>query len=207
MLQNKIIEKLLNLEQIQKVQSKYGVYLLREYTQQYYFEDVNVVKRMISKLISDPRCFERDNYEFGHFTASAWIITEDNTKALITHHKKLGLKLQLGGHCDGDSNLLKVAIKEAMEESGIIDLKFSTKIFDIDIHTIPAYRDTSEHEHFDVRFLFTVPNDSEFVVSEESTKLEWISKDYDVSESKLGFKRLFGKWLSLDLNDHEFNKL
>lgn len=203
MLQDKIDEKLEKFNNIQSLESKNNNYLFLEYSKSHNDDTVN---RMISKILDDSRCFERDNYE-GHFTASAWIVTQDNSKALITHHKKLGLKLQLGGHCDGDSNLLRVAIKEAMEESGITNLGFSTKILDLDIHKIPANKNTPEHEHFDVRFLIIVPNDSVFTVSEESTNLEWISKDYDASECTTGFKRLFEKWLSLDLDEYVFNWL
>ena len=37
----------------------------------------------------------------------------------MTHHRKLRMWLQLGGHADGEKNLFKVALREAEEESGI----------------------------------------------------------------------------------------
>ena len=37
----------------------------------------------------------------------------------MTHHKKIGKWLQLGGHSDGEEDLLKVSQREAKEESGI----------------------------------------------------------------------------------------
>ena len=150
--------------------------------------------------------FGRDNLE-GHFTASSWIVTKDNTRALITHHKKLGLKLQLGGHCDGDSDILRVALKEAIEESGINNIYFSRNIFDIDIHTIPARGKESEHYHYDIRFLFTVENDAMFVLSPESTKLEWIDKNFSCSKCTDGFQRMFKKWKDLDIDNFVFESL
>src|SRR3954465_12963044 len=51
----------------------------------------------------------------GHFTASAWVVSADGMRALLTHHRKLGLWLQLGGHADGERDLQVAALKEAEE--------------------------------------------------------------------------------------------
>lgn len=114
----------------------------------------------------------------GHVTGSAWIINETYDKALLTHHNKLNKWLQLGGHADGDPDIIKVATKEAMEESGLSSLKLLTnKIFDIDIHSIPAYNGIPEHLHYDVRFLFQADESEELIVSSESKTLDWIHFD------------------------------
>ena len=63
-------------------------------------------------------CFERHLAE-GHLTGSAWILDRSRTRALLTHHRKLDCWIQLGGHADGDSDLLRVAAREAREESGL----------------------------------------------------------------------------------------
>lgn len=178
------------------------IYMLQAYG------DKEESNKEIAKEMEDFMCDELDAFErtnkSRHFTASAWIITDDNERALITHHKKLGLKLQLGGHCDGDFNVLRVALREALEEGGIPNLSFCEEIFDLDIHIIPGNKKEDSHSHYDVRFLFKVPKDSEFIISEESTKLEWITKDYDASECTSGFQRLFQKWKNLDPNDQGF---
>lgn len=150
--------------------------------------------------------FDRTNTD-GHFTGSAWIITEDGERALITHHKKLGLKLQLGGHCDGDKNILRVAVREAIEESGIENITYSGSIFDIDVHEIPANGKTPAHNHYDIRFLIIVPNDSQFVVSDESDNLEWITKDYNTYGCTYGFKRMMEKWKNLNLSEYTLTVL
>jgi hypothetical protein len=119
-------------------------------------------------------CFER-TLLIGHITGSAWIINKERNKALLTHHKKLNRWLQLGGHADGESNIIKVAETEAFEESGLQNLNLiSEDIFDIDIHPIPAKGDIPEHLHYDVRFLFTADEKEDLVISSESKNLAWV---------------------------------
>ena len=95
----------------------------------------------------------------------------------MTHHKQLNMWLQLGGHADGNSNLLNVALREAEEESGITEFKVITKeIFDLDIHSIPKYGNQPSHIHYDVRFIFEVDELKEnIIISDESNDVSWIS--------------------------------
>ena len=68
----------------------------------------------------DPSCFSRKLLK-GHFTSSALVvrIKDEVWETLLTHHAKLDIWIQLGGHADGDSDLLKGAKKEVTEEAGI----------------------------------------------------------------------------------------
>lgn len=128
----------------------------------------------LSFIYAHDKCFERSLLE-GHITASAWIINESRDKALLTHHKKLDRWLQLGGHADGEPDIIKVSTKEAVEESGLSSLKLhSTAIFDLDIHPIPEHKGIPKHLHYDVRFLFTANENEELIVSNESKNLAWI---------------------------------
>ena len=61
-----------------------------------------------------PDCCER-TLLVGHFTGSAWLVSADGERVLLTHHRKLGRWLQLGGHADGDGDLAQVALREAEE--------------------------------------------------------------------------------------------
>ncbi|MBL3658509.1 NUDIX hydrolase [Fulvivirga sediminis] len=119
-------------------------------------------------------CFER-SLQIGHVTGSAWILDLKREKTLLTHHAKLDRWLQLGGHADGDPDVEAVAMKEALEESGLTDIKLvSPEIFDIDIHTIPARKQDPEHLHYDIRFLFEADSSKPLQINHESNDLQWV---------------------------------
>jgi hypothetical protein len=113
----------------------------------------------------------------GHLTASALVVDHGGERALLTHHRKLDRWLQLGGHCDGDGNLAAVAWREATEESGVSGISIESCPVDLDIHTIPAHGDVSEHLHLDVRFIARAPEGAIEIVSEESIALGWFTPE------------------------------
>ena len=111
----------------------------------------------------------------GHLTGSAWIVSPDRMRTLLTHHRKLDKWLQLGGHADGDGDLPGVAAREATEESGLAEVRMvSGEIFDLDRHWIPARKNEPGHYHYDLRFLFEADPTATIVVSHESKDLAWI---------------------------------
>lgn len=112
----------------------------------------------------------------GHLTGSAWIVDEAQTHALLTHHRKLDLWVQLGGHVEDDPNMLSAAWREAREESGLAAVRcLSEHIFDVDVHAIPARPGEPEHFHYDIRYLFQADRHAPLVVSRESKELAWLS--------------------------------
>lgn len=142
-------------------------------------------------------CCER-TFLAGHFTGSAWLVSGDGKRVLLTHHRKLGRWLQLGGHADGDSDLARVALREAEEESGLSDLVVEPNAFDLDRHSIPARGHEPEHWHYDVRFVVRATGSEDFVVGEESHDLAWrdiaiIAEDPQADES---LRRMARKWLA-----------
>jgi 8-oxo-dGTP pyrophosphatase MutT (NUDIX family) len=137
-----------------------------------YREEIAFVEKFIG-LLNHPRSFQRDHLP-GHITGSAWIIDPQKEFVLLTHHAKLNRWLQPGGHADGDEDIIRVASREADEETGLKSLSLlSDKIFDLDIHTIPARKDFSEHLHFDIRLLFQASMDEPLILTEESHELKW----------------------------------
>lgn len=111
----------------------------------------------------------------GHLTGSAWIVSPDRRRVLLTHHRKLGKWLQLGGHADGDPDLLTVALREAREESGLTRLRpLSAEPFDVDRHWIPERKTEPAHWHFDLRFLIEADPDEPLIVTHESKDLAWV---------------------------------
>lgn len=93
-----------------------------------------------------------------HFTASNWIVNKERTKVLMIYHNIYKSWAWTGGHSDGDSNLLNVALKEAEEETGLKNLKvLSDGIFGIQILTVDSHikrgKFVSSHLHLDCCFL------------------------------------------------------
>jgi 8-oxo-dGTP pyrophosphatase MutT (NUDIX family) len=160
--------------------------------------DAEARRRMEAFVRAHPDCFER-SLTCGHLTGAAWLLDRAGGRVLLTHHRKLDCWLQLGGHADGDGDLLTVALREAKEESGIESIAVVTEdIFDLDVHPIPAHGGEPAHYHYDVRFLLQVTGDEIYRVTAESMDLAWFSMDelatLEVDES---VRRMYRKWLLL----------
>jgi 8-oxo-dGTP pyrophosphatase MutT (NUDIX family) len=155
-------------------------------------------EKMLELLDSTPDCFLRTAFP-AHFTGSALVVSGDGQKALLHHHRKLHRWLQFGGHCDGDEDVLRVARREAQEESGIEGLiSASTRPFDLDIHEIPAHGNEPTHDHYDVRYVFIAPEGAEGAVSSESHELRWFTPQEMLAlPLDDGLKRLVSKWQAL----------
>lgn len=134
--------------------------------------------RLLDFVQNTPDCFCRE-HQAGHITGSAWLLNPAGDKALLTLHRKLRIWVQPGGHADGDPDVLRVACREAREESGICELSIlNAEIFDVDIHTIPPHpaTGTPEHLHYDVRYLLQAQHEH-YTVSDESDALGWFTRE------------------------------
>lgn len=166
--------------------------LLNQYLGEHHGEE-DRTRQFIDFVESNPDCFER-SLEKGHITGSAWIIDSTGSETLLTHHRKLNIWLQPGGHADGNPDVLAVAMQEGLEETGLQELKPVTeRILDLDIHGIPARKDEPSHFHYDVRFLLQQGGGSDYIVSEESHDLAWVPmeklEDYTVEWSMRRMRR------------------
>ena len=144
-----------------------------------------------------PDCCER-TLRAGHFTGSAWLVSADGRRVLLTHHRKLGRWLQLGGHADGDGDLPAVALREAEEESGLTGLSVERQPLDMDLHYIPEHGDDAGHWHYDVRFVVQASGSEDFVASEESHALAWRQIENLVFDptADQSLRRMAAKWLA-----------
>lgn len=121
-------------------------------------------------------CFERMLWP-GHITGSAWVVNPTRDKTLLLHHRKHNQWFQPGGHADGDADILRVALRETQEETGLpaetIKL-VNNNIFDVDIHVVPASDKGPEHMHYDIRFLVEIDDKIPVPGNNESHEILWI---------------------------------
>ena len=153
--------------------------------------------QFIDFLDSHAAVFER-SHPPGHFTGSAWLVSADGERVLLTHHRKLGRWLQLGGHADGDADLARVALREAEEESGLSGLLVEPDIFDLDRHLIPARGNDPAHWHYDVRYVVRAGTNENFQVSPESLALAWrrIDELAQAPDTDDSLRRMALRWLA-----------
>jgi 8-oxo-dGTP pyrophosphatase MutT (NUDIX family) len=163
-----------------------------------YPKEIDCVTRFISFVRENSDCFER-SLSIGHVTGSAWLVNSKYSHVLLTHHLKLNRWLQLGGHADGNSNILESASREAYEESGLTEIRpVSKEIFDLDIHLIPERGNEAAHYHYDVRFAFEAVGEEEFKVSAESRELAWVPiQEISKYTSEESMQRMAQKWVSI----------
>jgi 8-oxo-dGTP pyrophosphatase MutT (NUDIX family) len=142
--------------------------------QPYDNDEAEMVERTKLFVREHEDCFER-TLAIGHITGSAFIVNNERTHILLTHHKKLNRWLQLGGHADGDGDIRRVALREATEESGLTDVRtVRDGIFDVDVHLIPARKNVAEHYHYDIRYLCYADSRIPLIISDESHDLVWV---------------------------------
>lgn len=150
---------------------------VKEYAQRHP-EEKDCVQRFQTLLESRKDCFLR-SCPRGHVTASAWILSDDGRRSVLAHHRKLGRWIQAGGHCDGDPQPWRTAIREAQEETGLWDLRLllqdgRVQPIDLDVHTVPAAEGEPAHEHFDVRYLIIALPGQTLRASKESYEVRWV---------------------------------
>ncbi|KAF1717636.1 NUDIX hydrolase [Pseudoxanthomonas yeongjuensis] len=134
----------------------------------------------------------------GHFTSGVWLVSADGARVLMTHHRKLERWLQLGGHADGDTDMARVALKEAQEESGLPGLSVEgDSIFDLDRHWIPERKGVPGHWHYDVRYVVRAGADEDYVVSDESHDLAWRPIAGMADDPDESLSRMARKWLGM----------
>jgi len=137
-------------------------------------------KRTLELLGAGPVALTRA-HRAGHVTASALIVDEQR-RVLLCLHGRLGMWMQVGGHCEAaDQTLAAAALREATEESGIAGLRLDPNPIDVDIHPVRCAPTGGEPAgpsyHFDVRFLAVCPPGAVEQISDESADLAWFTAD------------------------------
>lgn len=121
--------------------------------------------------------------EVAHLTSSGFIVNHDATKALMAHHNIYNTWAWTGGHADGEKDLLKTAIKEAKEETGVKKISaISDNIVSLDI--LPVYSHTkrgeivSTHLHLSIAYVLIADESDELIINhDENSDVTWIEYD------------------------------
>lgn len=138
-------------------------------------KDKNLI---LSCLNSMPDLFTRKN-SVAHMTASAWVVNKEHTKVLMAYHKIYDSWAWLGGHADGEEDLLKVALKEAREESGIEHVEPVTEdIFSLEVLTVDGHVKNGEyvssHLHLNLTYLLEADEKDALIMKEdENSGVAW----------------------------------
>jgi len=113
-----------------------------------------------------------------HITASCLVVSTDRTQVLLNLHRRYGIWVQFGGHCDPtDDSLAGAALREAVEESGIETLDLATpEPVQLSTHEVRCGPVRPSH-HLDVRYVAVAPPGAVPVVSEESDDVRWFAVD------------------------------
>ena len=123
------------------------------------------------------------NNEVAHITSSAFAVNRAKDKVLMIHHNIYNSWSWIGGHADGEEDLLAVAMKELKEETGVKNIHpVSSDIFSLDVLTVLGHTKrgnyVSPHLHLSVAYLIEADeNDLLMVKEDENSGVKWIHID------------------------------
>ncbi len=143
---------------------------------------------ILAFLAANPDAFYRSN-RIAHMTASAWVVNPARDKVLMVYHKIYDSWSWLGGHCDGDEDCLRVALKEVKEESGIEHVKaLSDEIFSLEVLTVDSHYKKGiyvpTHLHLNVTYLLQADDHDPLVIKEdENSNVAWFGLDEALQRS------------------------
>ena len=141
-----------------------------------FMEEAAYIERARAFVEAHEDCFHCDLWP-GHVTGSAWVVSPDRSRVLLLHHRKHEQWFQPGGHADGDADILRVALRETSEETGLDPSHIrlvSEAVFDVDVHSVPASERGPRHDHYDIRFLVEMDDDLEIPGNVESHEVIWV---------------------------------
>ncbi|WP_270237860.1 NUDIX hydrolase [Lactobacillus delbrueckii] len=170
-------------------------------------QEATDVKEMIYRLETGEELFLRSNLA-EHFTASAWVVNPARDKALMAYHRIYDSWAWLGGHADGDQDLLHVALKEVEEESGVKATPVTDQIYSVEILTVDGHEKKGKyvpsHLHLNVTYLLEADDSLPIRPKEDENKaVAWFGLDEALEKSTEPWfvDRIYSK-LNAKLKDH-----
>lgn len=132
--------------------------------------------------------FSRKNVT-AHVTSSAWVTNAERNKVLMAYHNIYDSWSWLGGHADGEENLLAVAMKEVREESGLKDIRpILEDIFSIELLAVNGHEKRGQyvpsHLHLNVTYLIEAKEEEGLKMKpDENSGVAWFGLDEAVAAS------------------------
>ena len=157
---------------------------------------------MLAWLKEYPDAFCRTNL-VAHMTASCWTVNSRRDRVLMAYHRLYDSWAWLGGHADGDRDLLAVALREAKEESGLQQVEpLSEAIFSLEILTVDGHIKRGayvpSHLHMNVTYLLQADDTQSLCIKpDENSDVRWFELDAAVSASR---EIWFREWIYPKLN-------
>lgn len=153
---------------------------------------------MLSLLAHGELPYGRENPT--HLTASAWVVSPDRQQVLLAYHKIYDSWAWLGGHADGDRDLLATALREVREESGLEAAPVSRDIYSLEVLTVDGHekrgRYVSSHLHLNLTYLLEAdPSAPVRCKPDENSQVGWFGLEEAVSASSEPWfrKRIYSK--------------
>lgn len=137
---------------------------------------------------NNENAFSREN-TVAHITASAWVVNKDRSKVLMVYHNIYNSWSWLGGHADGETDLLSVAIREVKEEAGISNVRpVSEEIFSLESLTVDGHvkkgNYVSSHLHLNITYLLEADSEEQVSVkADENSGVMWFSLEDALEKS------------------------
>jgi 8-oxo-dGTP pyrophosphatase MutT (NUDIX family) len=156
-------------------------------------------RTILNFLRTARRPFDPRSFTPGHITGSALIFDDCDQKVLLIHHKRLNLWIQPGGHvAPDDRSIVETAIREAREEVGLQLPASAARLFDVDVHQIPAFGNDPQHLHFDFRFLIRCRQTAVDAMSDAIEACWFRLREAAEQAGNDGVKRLLVKCMELE---------
>ena len=138
-------------------------------------------RQILCDMDAFPALLTRENAT-AHFPASCWIVNPERTKVLMAYHNLYRSWAWLGGHADGEEDLLAVALREANEESGVEAVPVSPEIFSLEIlHVAPHVKRgkfVCAHLHLNATYLLEADDRAPIRCKpDENSAVRWLDVD------------------------------
>lgn len=145
----------------------------------------------------------REN-EFAHFSSSGFVVNPEHTKMLVVYHKIYDGWIYPGGHADGEQDVLSVAVREVLEETGLNVKVLNKEIFSLNSLPVMAHIKRGKfipaHTHLDTVFLMESDDSKPLVYREDESKgVKWVDLDNCDSMEMCDYIRPVHRKLSLKL--------